>query len=124
MAINENEIKLNSHGVNANIKAHILSDEKMRRIGFTDCAKDRWYFCKMLDKKNKISFNITIPKDGSDIRIDILDEDYLQPYDYQYLLDKNPDFKFALDIKEKVEKWMKYLQDNSVLSGHKYGEYI
>lgn len=34
-------VELNSHGVNKLIKATILSDEKMREIGFTDYAKDR-----------------------------------------------------------------------------------
>lgn len=105
----------------------------MREIGFTDHAKDRWYFCRMLeypkDKKGRyhgfeISFNVTIPKDGSDFSIDVLDEDFLQPYDYQYMLNSNPDFEPALITKEQVEEWMTYLQDNGVLSGHKYGEYI
>ena len=27
-------------------------------------------------------------------------------------------------VKEQVEDWMKYLQDNKVISGHVYGEYI
>lgn len=129
------EIKLNSHGVNAAIKAYILPEDKMREIGFTDYCNDRWYFCRCLKikvdhKKFKkkynedISFNLTIPKDGSDIRIDVLDENFCQPYDYQYMLEKNPTFKFALDVKEQVEKWMEYLQNNGVLSGHNKGDYI
>lgn len=40
------EVPLNSKGQNANIKANILSDEEMRSLGFTDYAKDRWYFCR------------------------------------------------------------------------------
>ena len=34
-------IELNSNGVNKKIKAHILSDDEMREIGFTDYGKDR-----------------------------------------------------------------------------------
>lgn len=124
-------IELNSHGVNKLIKATILSDEKMREIGFTDYAKDRWYFCRLIKFQNKkryrgfeISFNVSIPKDNSDISIDVLDEDFCQPYDYQCMLDKNPKFEPCLIVKEQVEEWMKYLQDNGVLSGHMYGEYI
>ena len=71
-----------------------------------------------------ISFNVSIPKDNSDIQIDVLDEAFCQPYDYQYMLDKNPEFEPALVVKEQVEDWMKYLQDNEVISGHVYGEYI
>ena len=124
-------VEVNSHGVNKLIKATILSDERMREIGFTDYGKDRWYFCRFINfPKEKryrgieISFSVTIPKDGSDIRIDVLDEAFLQPYDYQYMLEKNPQFKICLIVKEQVEEWMKYLQDNGVLSGHVYGEYI
>lgn len=129
------KVKLNSHGVNNLIKATILSDEEMRDIGFTDYAKDRWYFCRMIKFPNtkeyrgfnsafKISFNLTIPKDGSDISIDVLNEAFGQPYDYQYMLDKNPKFEPCLIVKEQVEEWMQYLQDKGILSGHVYGEYI
>ena len=124
-------VELNSHGVNKLIKATILSDKEMRDIGFTDYSKDNWYFCRLIKFPNekryrrfKISFSVTIPKDNSDIQIDVLDEAFLQPYDYQYMLDKNPTFEPCLIVKEQVEEWMKYLQDNGVLSGHVHGEYI
>ena len=126
----KNNVKLNKNGVNKKIIAHILPEEEMKRIGFTDYCKDRWYFNRFIKfpnercYRNKISFNVTIPKDGSDIEIDVLDENFCQPYDYQYMLNKNPNLKTCLIVKEQVEKWMKYLQDNGVLSGHKYGEYI
>lgn len=124
------------HGVNAKIKAHILDDAKMREIGFTDYAKDRWYFCRGLNinfngtKKKRglnnvdISFSVTIPKDGSDIRIDVLDELFCQPYDYQYILGKDPGHKIANIVKEQVEYWMEKLQEVGVLEGHVRGEYI
>lgn len=125
------DVELNKNGVNKLIKANILPDEEMRRIGFTDFAKDRWYFGRMIqfpkEKRYRgfeVSFNVSIPKDGSDIRIDILDDDFCQPYDYQYMLDKNPKNECANIVKEQVEEWMKYLQYNGVLEGHVYGEYI
>lgn len=127
-------VKLNSHGVNAKIKAHILDDAKMREIGFTDYAKDRWYFCRGINfkgikkKRNSknidISFSVTIPKDGSDIRIDVLDEWFCQPYDYQYILGKDPGHKIANIVKEQVEYCMEKLQEEGVLEGHVRGEYI
>ena len=98
-------VELNSHGVNKLIKATILSDEKMKEIGFHknyyegtkhEKYSPYWYFSRTLelpkDKKYhgfEISFNVNIPKDGSDIRIDVLDEDFCQPYDYQYMLENN-----------------------------------
>ena len=122
-------VEVNSNGVNKLIKYNILSDEKMRDIGFTDYTEDTWYFCRMIKfpkghRGFDISFNVSIPKDNSDIQIDVLDESFCQPYDYQYMLDKNPEFEPALVVKEQVEDWMKYLQDNEVISGHVYGEYI
>ena len=106
----DENVELNSHGVNAKIKAHIFDDAKMREFGFTDYAKDRWYFCRGInfkDVKKKrglndidISFSVTIPKDGSDIQIDVLDEWFCQPYDYQYILEKDPGHKIANIVKK------------------------
>lgn len=122
--------ELNANGVNKKIKAHIFSDEKMRMMGFTDHCKDRWYFCKMLELQKKggydcgISFSVTIPKDGSDIRIDVLDEWACQPYDYQRLLAENPRNTVAKSVNEQVEAWMEELQKAGILEGHVRGEYI
>ena len=126
------DIKVNEHGVNKLIKAHLLSDKQMREIGFTDCRKGYWYFCRIFkgfksDRKftNEISFNVSISKNNTlDLSIDILDEDFCQPYDYQSMLDKNTTFAPALMVRDFVEEWMKYLQENEILSGHIIGEYI
>ena len=134
------EVKANSRGVNTKIKAHILSDNEMRRIGFhgkyyegTDHEEDcpYWYFsrCIRFPKEKQyrnldFDFDVHIPKDGSDIRLDLLDMDFCQPYDYQRILSKNPNHPIATIVNEQVEEWMKYLQDNGVLSGHIEGEYI
>ena len=125
------EIKLNSHCVNAKIQGHILSDEKMKEIGFTEYRKGYLYFCRGIqfpkEKRYRgfdISFSVTIPRDGSDIRIDVLDEDFCQPYDYQMILSKNPNYTCASIVNEQVEKFMEYLQEQGVLSGHVRGEYI
>lgn len=127
----EEKVEVNSNCVNAKIKAHILSDEEMREIGFTDYSKTTWFFCRSIKfpKEGRyrgfdISFSVSIPKDGSDIRIDVLDEDFCQPYDYQSMLRKNPTFEPALIVLDQVEEHMKYLQSKGVLSGHVKGEYI
>ena len=56
--------------------------------------------------------------------IDVLDEDFLQPYDYQEILRRDPHHKLALNVLHQVENWMEELQTAGVLSGHKRGEYI
>lgn len=133
-------VEVNSHGINKLIKYTILSDEKMKEIGFCknyyegtdheECSP-YWWFSKTIrfpkDKRWKgieIDFVIKIPKDGSDLNIMVLDMDFCQPYDYQRILSKNPTHPCASIVNEQVEEWMKYLQDSGVLSGHVYGEYI
>lgn len=121
------EVKVNSHGTNAAISAHILSDDEMRVIGFTDRNPSQWYYCRMvpgLGKDIEISFIVIIPKDGSDIEIMTLDEEFCQYYDYQSILERNPNLECALNVHDFVEKQMEYLQDAGVLSGHCRGEYI
>lgn len=125
------EVEVNSNCVNAKIKANILSDKEMKKIGFTDYSKTTWFFCRNIKFPKEIryrgfdiTFNVSIPKDNSDIHIDVLDEDFCQPYDYQSMLRKNPTFEPALIVYEQVEEWMEYLQSKGVLSGHVKGEYV
>lgn len=115
-------VEVNEHGTNKTIKFHILPEAEMKRLRFTDYCEDCWYYCKSLG--SDITFNVTIPKDGSEAWIDVLDDNFCQPYDYQAILERDPSFKFALTIKEKVEECMKELAEAGVISGHKYGEYI
>ncbi len=124
-------IETNNHGVNKAITYTILSDDEMRKIGFTNYNEPYWHFSKLIkfpkDKRYKdfeISFGVTIPKNGEELQIDVLDEDFCQPYDYQKMLKSNPYFEPCLIVKEQVEEWMKYLMERGVLHGHKYGEYI
>lgn len=123
--------KVNKNCVNAAIKAHILPDEEMRKIGFSDRVADRWYFVRHIRFPRKrcyygfeVTFGVTIPKNGDDISIDVLDEAFLQPYDYQRILADRPEQETALIVQKQVEEWMDYLQEKGVLSGHVRGEYI
>lgn len=131
-------VKVNKYNTNEKINGHILSDDKMKEIGFsknyyegTDYEQycPYWFYHTeiVLPKKYKgidITFNIDIYKDTEEVRIYVLDEDFCQPYDYQYMLSKSPKFKLALIVKEKVEEIMERLQECGVISGHVYGEYI
>ncbi len=122
----DKEVKTNKHGVNSNIRSCILSEDKMKKVGFTH-AHGVWYLCKGVKTKDKridITFNVTIKDDNSDFMIDVLDEDFLQPYDYQRILRHDPHHELALVVLDQVEDWMEELQTAGVLSGHKRGEYI
>lgn len=133
-------IEVNSNGTNKAIKATILSDERMKEIGFhknyyegTDHEQHSpyWWFTKPIKfpkekrwRGTSIDFDVKIPKDGSDIEIITLDMYFCQLYDYQEILNRNSKNECANIVKEQVEMWMKYLHDEGVLSGHVYGEYI
>lgn len=117
-------VDVNENGLNANIKAHILPDEKMHQLGFSDRSKDTWYFEEYWDDV-EISFNVRIQKNNpDDLKIDVLDENFLQPYDYQYLLSRDPNFKVAKMIKHRVDKCMSRLVEEGVLSGWEIGDYL
>lgn len=100
----------------------------MQLAGFRN-NETNWYYFHLLKfpkefRFAEISFSVTIPKDGSDIEIDILDEDFGQPYDYQRFLSNNSRNELARLVQIQVEEQMSRLQDLGILSGHKYGEYI
>ncbi len=109
------------------LKVQTLSEEDMRALRFTDFTPESWYYTRSLG--STITFNLSVDKvtrkDGQHkFVIDVLDEDFLQPYDYQYMLVKDPNFKFALDIKERVEEQMQLLQDAGIIEGFVRGMYI
>lgn len=118
-------VERNKNGSNAKIKVHVLPEEKMREIGFTDHNPDTWFYFKTVYPKGEISFSVSVKKDNpDDWRIDVLDEDFCQPYDYQAILRDNPRASIPLAVRNEVEKHMKILTDAGVISGHEYGEYI
>lgn len=126
MAVDKNRIKppqrQTKHHNNADIQVHVLDDQSMRKLGFTDNMFDEWYYCHILD--DSISFNVHIKKDSSDWRIDVLDEDFLQPYDYQYYIMLARPIAYALKIKKLVDAQMLRLIAHNIISNWEIGDYI
>lgn len=58
------------------------------------------------------------------VGIDVLDEDFGQPYDYQWILSQNPDFAYARQVAANVERELRVLADAGVLVGWKEGMYV
>lgn len=120
------DVPINKKSQNTNIKVNILDDSKMRMIGFTDYSNDRWYFNKLVyDKCGGVSFGLTIDKKTCKYKIDVLDEQWLQTYDYQNM------YKFGLannevvkTIHNNVQKLMKFLMDSGIITGYKENDYI
>ena len=123
-------VEINEHGNNAAIKVHILDDVTMKFNGFRWVdTLNTWYFCNRVYKD--ITFNFTIYSED-DWRIDILDEDFCQPYDYQYLLEKysnNINTRvFESDcphiVKKNVDEIMDSFVHKGIISGWKVGDYV
>lgn len=116
------DVPLTKRKQNAMIQANILDDKKMREIGFTDYSKDSWYYCRGLG--SDISFNVSINKKTSEIKIDVLDEWFLQPFDYQAQIQDGRNDDFINNINKQVQEQMKYLMDAGVITGYRMGDYI
>lgn len=113
-------VPINLRGNNSNIKASLsVTNETMKANGFRQ-HNGKWYLMKNLG--HDISLNISILCDV--VAIDILDESFLQPYDYQRYLRNNPDHEFALSIHHKVQAIMKQLSDSGIISGYVANDYI
>lgn len=114
---------------NANIEFGNISEEELIKLGFRNNEND-YYICKNLIGKREITFNLTIYKNDKRIKIDILDENFLQPYDYQSIL-KRQQFVNGININSysyrvhiKVQEIMKWLLDNNIIIGYQLGDYI
>ena len=117
------EYTVNKNGNNTKIKCHLLPEEQMRKFGFRDTGHGTW--CYGRDVADDICFSVSIDKENSyDFRIDVIDEDFGQPYDYQHMLATNSENEYAMKIWTGVEAHMKKLTDAGIISGHIRGEYI
>lgn len=117
------DVPLESHQ-NALIKANAASDKEMREAGFTDHRDGIWYYCAMLSDVSGISFNCTINKKTNHVKIDVLDEDWLQPYDYQSILKEDTKHHYALLVHAQVQKQMQKLQEIGIIDGYIPNDYI
>lgn len=96
---------------------------KLLEYGFTNSNKATLYFMRMVG--NDVSFNISIDKNTLEIsRIDVLDEDWLQPYDYQAILMKDKNNTFARGVFNNVDKILKKLQYHGIITGYQRGMYV
>lgn len=121
-------VELNEHGNNAAIKVHILDNATMELNGFR-WVNEHWYVCKHVF--GDITFNMTIFSEDN-WQIDILDENFLQPYDYQYMWEKAveadkplSEVPPAMVITDwNVTKIMESLKKAGIISGWEVGDYV
>lgn len=104
------------------MKINVFNDEYMKTAGFSDHVEDKWTFLK--EVAPEVSFILSINKDHSKWSIDVIDDDFGQPYDYQYILSDDSEHVFANSVKRNVESIMSYLCDIGIVSDYKIGYYI
>lgn len=118
------DVPINKSGQNSNIKLNPNLEEKtLLDFGFVKEPTSEFYM--MLKLTSDISFNIEIDILTNNVDIEVLDESFLQPYDYQIIL-KNPNSipKIAKIVHHKVQKIMKELVDSGIIEGYKENDYI
>ena len=93
-----------------------VSEEVLKKAGFNN----RNYFVECVH--DNITLNISKRKDV--LKIDVLDESFLQPYDYQFKLKYSPNFKFAKTVKRNVDKILYEMQELGIISGFSDEHYV
>lgn len=105
------------NGLNMEIGSKILSDADMHKAGFTSHEEGRWYFVKTIAPETTL--NINIPMNGDRLRVDVIDEDCGQPYDYQRIK-----CEFASKVERAVNIELKRLSDAGIITGFAWGMYV
>lgn len=114
---------------NANIVFGGASKEELLDFGFRE-LDDSYYLCKYLYCNNEISFNITIYKENNKVKIYVLDENFLQPYNYQSILGREEKWEYIKKDRYpyrthvQVQNIMKELLDKNIIKGYTLGDYI
>lgn len=119
-------IQTNERGTNVAITHTILPENQMHALGFKKNNDGTWSWIrtKRIHQHLDLCMWIRLDPMSNKTYIDILDDDFCQPYDYQSMLAKGTDNKYAIGSFEWVEMQMEYLQDAGILHGHKRGDYI
>ena len=114
----------NSRGQNANIKGHIVDDKTMKRNGFHYDAKyEQWDYVQEL--YDEITLYIHISEgDEDNVVIDVIDDDFCQPYDYQSYLGNKPDARVPIIVHRQVQSKMKELMKAGIVTGYTLEDYV
>ena len=100
-----------------------MTAERLLQYGFSNHHAPTLYFGRMVGPE--ISFNLVVDKKSLFIKnIDVLDEDFLQPYDYQAMLMRDQTHPLARQVFDEVDKVLSKLQDDGILNGYVRGMYI
>lgn len=107
-------------GRNKNIKGHILSSSEMMKHRF-HFVKDRWHLTK------RLIYDITMDVDilpTGEVIIDVLDDDFLQPYDFQQAILNDCTITLPYQVLILARGELLRLRDAGIISNWNYSDYI
>ena len=111
--------------MNANIKAHILDEDKMREIGFVERTFHWEYEAKVSFIPSMEEYlKVTIGKESEDVNIKVIDKFLERVYDYQSQIYDDEFQEYANRIHIKVQDEMEKLVEWGIISGYNRGDYI
>lgn len=97
--------------------------ESLLNYGFTNYNRPTLYYAEMIDKNT--SFNLSVCVDTLEVQsIDILNEDWLQPYDYQSEILSGQYSGKARNVYNKVNNVLLKLQKDNIITGFEKGMYV
>ena len=115
------ESEVDERGQNKNLCFHIIDEYLMKSVGFNH-THDFWILCDSIDT---VSINIKITDDGIGT-IDVLDDEFCQPYDFQQMiLEKgNNAPTLAIKIQHKLYTILDSMKTFGILENWEWGNYV
>ncbi|MBT2759997.1 hypothetical protein [Paenibacillus sp. ISL-20] len=100
-----------------------ITAEQIVDYGFTNHHKANLYYVRQVGDMTTLNIKVNM-ETLQGLMIDVLDELFLQPYDYQYLLAENPSNTFARNVSNNIEQILNEMQDEGIIEGYISGMYI
>ncbi len=115
------ETELDEKGQNKNLRFHVVDEYFMKSVGFNH-THDFWILC---DSINTVSITIKITDDDIGT-IDVMDDDFCQPYDFQQMiLEKGDDApSSAIKIQHKLYIILDSMKTFGILEGWEWADYV
>lgn len=116
------EVPTNKEGKNSRIVPHFKATPKKLFANGFSYLDGEYYLLKRVF--GSISFDISINLFENSVEIDIFDEDFFQPYDYQHDIRKGRVSSYTKLVHKKVQDIMKDLIDKEIIMGYSPNDYI
>lgn len=116
------ETEVDEKGQNKNLKFHVVDKDIMRNLGFRHTG-NTWVFCEGIDPEISINIRITDDCVGT---IDVLDDDFCMPYDFQDMIQRcrNKAPSVAIEVQHRLYSILDSMKTMGVLENWEWGDYV